>query len=282
MVRRDVQRADQPVDRGEIDDASASRAAHPGDRVLGAEEDALDVDCLDPIPFPFGQLVRRLARAGDAGVVDENVDLLEGIDDLSKDALDIRLSGDVGMPVPCRAARAADLAREIRPLLVERIQDRHSGPFSRQKTARGAADSERASRHDGRLSLHPSHQLSFQRASSILRATFRRSCTKVFFARRLAVSSGARRIEEGWTVAVTKGARSDFTKVPRLFITRKDGPRRAWAAVAPRQTRTLGWIKASSASSQGRQAPISAELGFWWTRLLPRGSHLKCLTTLVT
>ena len=123
---------------------------------------------------------------------------------------------------------------------------------------------------------------SLQCACSSLRATFRRSCTKAFFAWRLAASSGARRMEEGWTVAVTNGARSDSTKDPRLFITRKDGPRRACAAVAPRQTRTFGLIRASSASSQGRQAPISTELGFWWMRFLPRGSHLKCLTTLVT
>lgn len=35
-------------------------------------------------------------------------------------------------------------------------------------------------------------------------------------------------------------------------------------------------------SIHGRQAAISRELGFWWMRRFPRGSHLKCLTVFVT
>ena len=38
------------------------------------------------------------------------------------------------------------------------------------------------------------------------------------------------------------------------------------AAVAPRQTSTRGSITSSSASSQGRQAAISDQFGFWWMR----------------
>ena len=45
---------------------------------------------------------------------------------------------------------------------------------------------------------------------------------------------------------------------------------------------TAGFTTAISASSHGRQAAISAAFGFAWIRRLPRGSHLKCLTTLVT
>jgi len=56
----------------------------------------------------------------------------------------------------------------------------------------------------------------------------------------------------------------------------------ARAAVEPRQTSTPGLTTRNSASSQGRQAAIWRELGFWWMRRFPRGSHLKCLTGFVT
>src|SRR5713101_7661270 len=93
--------------------------------------------------------------------------------------------------------------------------------------------------------------------------------------------SGARKIAEGWMVAAASGARGEGNRRPRLLVTRKEGPKIACAAVAPRQISAFGLTTAISASSQGRQAAISVELGFWWIRFLPRGSHLKCLTTLV-
>src|SRR5262245_50529853 len=69
---------------------------------------------------------------------------------------------------------------------------------------------------------------------------------------------------------------------PRRCVTLKLFPRSAWAAVAPRQTTTFGLTTAISLSSHGRQAAISAALGLARIRRLPRGSHLKCFTTLVT
>ena len=62
----------------------------------------------------------------------------------------------------------------------------------------------------------------------------------------------------------------------------KLGPNKAWAAVAPRQTTIRGPTAEISASSHGRQAAISREFGFLWSRILPRGSHLKCFTAFVT
>ena len=43
-----------------------------------------------------------------------------------------------------------------------------------------------------------------------------------------------------------------------------------------------GFTIANSVSSQGRQAFTSPVVGLSWMRLLPRGSHLKCFTALVT
>jgi hypothetical protein len=82
----------------------------------------------------------------------------------------------------------------------------------------------------------------------------------------------ARRIDEGWTVVVTTGASGDAAVSPRWRLT----------VVAPRQTITRGRTAAISASSHGRQAAISREVGFWWMRRFSRTTHLKCLTTFVT
>jgi hypothetical protein len=72
--------------------------------------------------------------------------------------------------------------------------------------------------------------------------------------------------------------------MPRFLITLKVRPSRAFAAVAPRQTTTRGPTMASSASSHGRQARISAAFGVLWIRRLAFASfaHLKCFTAFVT
>jgi len=97
-------------------------------------------------------------------------------------------------------------------------------------------------------------------------------------------SSGARSIDDGCTVAMTKGASGDSTNRPRSWVTRNDRPRSACAAVAPRHTSTVGRTWWSSASSHGRHASCSRRSGFRWIRRLPRGAafHRKCVTTLVT
>src|SRR5439155_13004256 len=108
------------------------------------------------------------------------------------------------------------------------------------------------------------------------------SSTNLFISVLRASSLGARRIDDGCTVAVTSGARGDFTNCARCTETRNFGPISACAAVEPRQTIARGLTARISASSHGRQALISTAFGFLWMRRLPRGSHLKCFTTFVT
>src|ERR1043166_5531854 len=105
---------------------------------------------------------------------------------------------------------------------------------------------------------------------------------KRFVSRCRASSLGARRIDDGWTVAVTSGASGDFTNCARWIETRNFGPITACAAVEPRQTIAFGLTTEISEWSQGRHAAISTAFGFLWMRRLPRGSHLKCFTTFVT
>src|SRR5918996_5182472 len=113
-------------------------------------------------------------------------------------------------------------------------------------------------------------------------ATLRSSRTNWRIASLRSASSSMRRSEEGCTVAMTYGARFERMKLPRSRVTRKLAPSSAWAAVAPSRTMTSGRTTSSSASSHGRHALISIEEGLLWMRRLPRGTHLKCLTTLVT
>ena len=80
----------------------------------------------------------------------------------------------------------------------------------------------------------------------------------------------------------SRRASGEATSSPRLRVTRKSLPSRACAAVAPRHTIALGFTTAISESSHGRQAVISRKLGLAWILRFPRGSHLKCFTTLVT
>src|SRR6266511_5058 len=95
-------------------------------------------------------------------------------------------------------------------------------------------------------------------------------------------SSGARKIDDGCTVAVTSGASGDSTNSPRCSVSRNCLPRRAWAAVAPSATRTRGFTTSISASSHGRHARISSAPGRLWMRRFPRGVHLKCFPAFVT
>ena len=78
-----------------------------------------------------------------------------------------------------------------------------------------------------------------------------------FVSRRRVSSSGARRIDDGCTVASTSGASGDATNAPRCAVTLNCRPSSACAAVAPRQTIARGLTSAISVSSHGRQAAIS-------------------------
>ena len=91
--------------------------------------------------------------------------------------------------------------------------------------------------------------------------TFFKSLTKACIAFRLARESGSRKIDDGWTVAVTSGASSDGTNRPRSIETLNELPSSAFAAVAPRHTIIRGRTTAISASSHGRHALISPAFG---------------------
>ena len=77
---------------------------------------------------------------------------------------------------------------------------------------------------------------------------------KAFICASRALSSGARKIDDGCTVAMTWGASGDSINLPRSRVTRKSFANKACAALAPRQTNTSGRTSSNSAYSQGRHA----------------------------
>jgi hypothetical protein len=93
-------------------------------------------------------------------------------------------------------------------------------------------------------------------------ATTRRSATNSARAARRASGVGARNSDEGCTVAITTGARSDDSGFPRDCVTLNFFPSSDCAAVAPSSTTTRGRSIAISASSHGLHAFISASFGF--------------------
>jgi hypothetical protein len=135
VIGRRVARTYDPVDRREIDDASAFGLTHVWDGVLCTEKATLDVHREDTVPFLFRYLMRRLLCAADSGVVHQHVQPPERTMDVGKDFSDRHFAGDVEGPEPRRAAGLADIAHDLLALLFENIGDGYSGAFSRQHRA---------------------------------------------------------------------------------------------------------------------------------------------------
>ena len=73
---------------------------------------------------------------------------------------------------------------------------------------------------------------------------------------RFAAPVGARRIDDGCTVAVTYSASGDSMNCPRCTDTRNFGPSSACAAVAPRQMIARGWTTSISAEPWAARADL--------------------------
>src|SRR3984893_13682803 len=80
-IERVVLRADEPGNRGEVDDGAAMRSlpgalAQSRQRMLGAEEHPGQVDRTEPMPFLEARLLDACAEK-EAGIVDEDVEPAE-------------------------------------------------------------------------------------------------------------------------------------------------------------------------------------------------------------
>jgi len=64
-------------DRGDVDDAAVALGNHHGRDGLAADEGAVEIDAQYLAPFLEVGVPHRLVDAGNAGIVDENVDLAQ-------------------------------------------------------------------------------------------------------------------------------------------------------------------------------------------------------------
>ena len=66
-------------DRGDVDDAAVTFLEHRGHDRLAADEGAVEVDTQHLAPFLQVGLPHRLVDPGDPGIVDQDIDLAEGL-----------------------------------------------------------------------------------------------------------------------------------------------------------------------------------------------------------
>src|SRR5512147_1671203 len=141
VVGRVIRRTDNAVNRREIDDAAATCAAQMRYGVLCAQEDAAHVYFQNVLPLLDRDLMSRFAHAGNAGIVDHDIDLAEGIGNLTEYLLNRRLIRDVEMPKARIAAGAVDVFGNHPAVIVKDVGDRNRRTFSRQRLAGGRSDS---------------------------------------------------------------------------------------------------------------------------------------------
>ena len=89
-------------------------------------------------------------------------------------------------------------------------------------------------------------------------------------------------MDEGCSGAMNDGRERRFDKTRRSAARDAESAEQRLRRGRAEADETRGFTTAISASSHGRQARISAALGFACRRRLPRGPHLKCFTALVT
>src|SRR6186713_1202105 len=87
----------EPVDRGNIDDCTATAGQHGEDLVLHAQPDALQVAAHDFVPLRLSDVRDgRIARTGDAGIVDCIVQATEFLDGGAHHAFHVRAATHIG------------------------------------------------------------------------------------------------------------------------------------------------------------------------------------------
>src|SRR5258708_27281324 len=84
-------------DRGDVDDAAVFLREHRRHHGLAADEGPVEIDAQYLAPFVEVGLPYRLVNAGDAGIVDQNVDLTERLQRFVAGRLDGGEIGDVDL-----------------------------------------------------------------------------------------------------------------------------------------------------------------------------------------
>ena len=128
-----------------------------GDHVLDAKEHALDVDPLDVVPLSLGELVGRLVGAGDASVVDQDIDPAEPPGDFTQYALDVGFARDVELPETGVGAARGEFVDEGVCLPDQDVANRDRAAFLGHAQGGGPPEAERATGDHRDLPLQSVH-----------------------------------------------------------------------------------------------------------------------------
>src|SRR6202023_2034489 len=136
---------------GGVDDGPAAGAQHLGDAVLHDVEDAVAVDAADLLVVVDGQLVQRQLDAGDARVVEHDVDpavVIYRLADRVADRRGVRRVDSDGQGIGQRVRHPPGA------LLVD-VGQHHFGAFAGEAVSRSCAQARSAAGHEGDLAVEP-------------------------------------------------------------------------------------------------------------------------------
>ena len=130
--------ADKPHDRADIDDGPTAGPRHLLGSESGAEKDTRLVDRDDPVPAVETIGVAD-GTAGDAGIVDQNVEPAIGRQCLANQTRPFCFVGDVDLGRECLATAGADGGGDHVRVLSKDVGDDDLGTLVREKLSLGFA-----------------------------------------------------------------------------------------------------------------------------------------------
>src|SRR3954462_10448277 len=143
--------------RGDVDDPPPPALHHPPDHLFAEREGAGQVGAQHPLPVVEGHASEQVV-GGDAGVVDQDVDLPEvGWQALQPLAEGLGL-GDVERQRPGAAPAGVDVGGERLELLLVARRHHHPRPLEGQELGDGLADPLGGAGHQGGLVVQLEHQ----------------------------------------------------------------------------------------------------------------------------
>ena len=140
-----------------VDDEPVFLRAHGREDGLEHVEGASQVDREHVVPVSRGDFVEAAGGHVGAGVVHQDIDALQAVQEVHGTRVDLLPQGDVERLDERCAARSANLGRHLLEFLVPPADERHLRPFAREHDGTRPADSAARTRHPHNLALEGLH-----------------------------------------------------------------------------------------------------------------------------
>ena len=146
--------AHEARDRRDVDDGTPAGLLHGGNAVLHPQEDSLGVDVHQRVPGRRAHGV-RIVGAADPGVVDQDVQLVEGVHRGPDGRAPVRLAGHVQAHEARLPARLADGGRHLTPFRLQHVGNDDLRPLPGEHPGLGLPHATGAAGDQRDLSLEP-------------------------------------------------------------------------------------------------------------------------------